>query len=60
MINTEVKVTLRRRIADKLCKDEGFLDTMIGVAIEEGAIKHSDILTHQDTVKLLGYTPVSN
>lgn len=60
MLATEVKTTLRRRIADKLCKDEGFLDTMISVAIEEGAIKHRDLLSHKDTVKLLGYTPQSN
>ena len=57
MINHETKTTLRRRIADKMCKDSEFLNTMISVALEEGAIKTVDLLSTKDTKELLGIPP---
>jgi len=48
--------TIRRRITDKLCKDPSFLAVVAGVAIEEGAIKHADLLTSSETKKLLQQT----
>ena len=51
----KVKVTLRRRITDKLCKDEKFLDEMIGAAIEVGGIKHTDILTNKEIIEILEF-----
>jgi hypothetical protein len=54
MITKDTKKTLRRRITDKLCKDEKFLNEMIGAAIEIGGIKHTDILNTKDIRKILG------
>lgn len=62
MINTnkmttpDKMITIRRRITDKLCKDQNFLAVVAGVAIEEGVIKHSDLLSAGETKKLLRLT----
>jgi len=57
MINTDKMITLRRRITDKLCKNGDFLVSVAGLAIEEGAIKHTDILDYTEVKELLD-TPV--
>ena len=54
IINATTKTTLRRRVVDKMCKDPEFLNTVIGVALEEGAIKSTDILSIKETNQLLG------
>ena len=53
MLNTDKMTTLRRRITDKLCKDGAFLVSVAGLAIEEGAIKHTDILDNVEVRELL-------
>jgi hypothetical protein len=57
MLNTDKMTTLRRRITDKLCKDGDFLVSVAALAVEEGAIKHTDILDHTEVRDLLE-TPV--
>ncbi len=53
MISSSTLVTLRRRVADKICKDPIFLKEVLGLAIEAGAIKHADILEAEDVRKIL-------
>lgn len=58
-MNVETMTTLRRRVTDKLCKDEAFLQSVVGLAIEEGAIKHTDILSGKEVREVLG-APTTN
>ncbi len=51
-INSEVITTLRRRLVDKLCKDNFFLINVIGYAIRKGKINYIDLMTEEET-KLL-------
>ncbi len=58
MINTDKMITIRRRITDKLCKDSTFLAQVAGLAIEEGAIKHTDILNTTEIFTILDAPPL--
>ncbi len=51
-INSEVITTLRRRLVDKLCKDNFFLINVIGYAIRKGKINYIDLMT-EEKAKLL-------
>ena len=51
-INAEVITTLRRRLVDKLCKDNFFLINVIGYAIRKGKINYIDLMTEEEA-KLL-------
>ena len=51
-INSEVITTLRRRLIDKLCKDNFFLINVIGYAIRKGKINYIDLMTEEEA-KLL-------
>jgi hypothetical protein len=51
-INSEVITTLRRRLVDKLCKDNFFLINVIGYAIRKGKINYIDLMTEEEA-KLL-------
>ena len=53
MISAKTLVTLRRRVVDKVCKDPIFLKDVLGVAIETGAIKHTDLLEAEDVQSIL-------
>jgi hypothetical protein len=44
-VTGETITTLRRRVVDKLCKDNLFLVDVIGYAIRKGKIQYQDILT---------------
>lgn len=46
-------ITLRRRINDKMCKNPEFLKSVVSFTIEEGAIKHTDILTTEEIKEIL-------
>ncbi len=58
MLTTNKMITIRRRITDKLCKDDTFLSSVAGLAIEEGAIKHTDILDTSEIRTLLNAPPI--
>lgn len=45
--------TIRRRITDKMCKNPEFLKSIVGFTIEEGLIKHSDLLTTDEIREIL-------
>ena len=51
-INSEVITTLRRRLVDKLCKDNFFLINVLGYAIRKGKINYIDLMTEEEA-KLL-------
>ena len=51
-INSEVVTTLRRRLVDKLCKDNFFLINVLGYAIRKDKINYIDLMTEEE-VKLL-------
>lgn len=51
-LNSEVITTLRRRLVDKLCKDNFFLINVLGYAIRKGKINYIDLMTEEE-VKLL-------
>ena len=51
-INSEVITALRRRLVDKLCKDNFFLINVIGYAIRKGKINYIDLMTEEEA-KLL-------
>jgi len=52
--NNDTMSVLRRRITDKMCKDQDFLHSVTGLAIEEGAIKYTDVLDVKQVTVLLG------
>jgi len=52
--NNDTMSVLRRRITDKMCKDPDFLHSVTGLAIEEGAIKYTDVLDVKQVTVLLG------
>lgn len=49
-------VTLRRRVVDKLCKDNFFAISVISYALRKGKINYKDILTEDeaDVIKASG------
>ena len=51
-VTSEVITTLRRRIVDKLCKDNFFLINVLGYAIRKGKINYIDLMTEEEA-KLL-------
>ena len=51
-VTSEVITTLRRRLFDKLCKDNFFLINVIGYAIRKGKISYIDLMTEEEA-KLL-------
>lgn len=54
MIDKNTMVTIRRRIADKMCKSDDFLMEMAAAAVEVGGIKTMDILTVKQAKEILG------
>lgn len=51
-VTSEVITTLRRRLVDKLCKDNFFLINVLGYAIRKGKINYIDLMTEEEA-KLL-------
>ncbi len=58
MLPENKTTTLRRRTVDKMCKDINFLKQVIGLAIEQGVIKYSDIITTDETKDILTHKPL--
>jgi len=48
-ITSDTITTLRRRVVDKLCKDNLFLVDVIGYAIRKGKIQSQDVLTEEQS-----------
>ena len=55
IISSEVVLTLRRRLVDKLCKDNFFAIVMIGFAMRKGKIRYNDLMS-EDEAKILTQT----
>ena len=54
-VTSEVIVTLRRRLVDKICKDNFFAINLIGFAMRKGKIRYNDLMTEEEA-KLLTQT----
>lgn len=54
-VTSEVIITLRRRLVDKICKDNFFALNLIGFAMRKGKIRYNDLMT-EDEAKLLTQT----
>ena len=54
-VTSEVIVTLRRRLVDKICKDNFFAIILIGFAMRKGKIRYNDLMTEEEA-KLLTQT----
>lgn len=52
-LNTEQITTLRRRVADKMCKNKNFCLSIIQLALQQGAVKHHDIMAHEELNNVL-------
>lgn len=52
VVTSENILTLRRRLVDKLCKDNLFAITVIGFAMRKGKIRYNDLMTEEEA-KLL-------
>ena len=52
IVTADTITTLRRRLVDKLCKDNMFAISVIGYAMRKGKIKYIDLMT-EDAAKLL-------
>ncbi len=52
IVTADTITTLRRRLVDKLCKDNLFALSVIGFAMRKGKIKYIDLMT-EDAAKLL-------
>ena len=52
IVTADTITTLRRRVVDKLCKDNMFAISVIGYAMRKGKIKYIDLMT-EDAAKLL-------
>ncbi len=55
MLPENKTTTLRRRTVDKMCKNPNFLKQVLGLAIEQGAINYSDIITAEEAKTILNY-----
>ena len=53
MLDTDKMKIMRRRMEDKMRKDQTFLIAVCAMAIEKGNIKHRDILNFKDVHILL-------
>jgi len=51
-VTAETIQTLRRRLVDKLCKDNFFALAIIGYAMRKGKIRYNDLMT-EEAAKLL-------
>ena len=56
IVTADQLVTLRRRVVDKLCKDNFFSINVISYALRKGKINYKDILTEDeaDIIKATG------
>lgn len=52
-INNEQIKLLRRKITDKMCKDIDFCKSMITAALKARGIKHKDVISHDEYLKLV-------
>lgn len=55
IVNAEIITTLRRRLIDKLCKDNLFALSVIHFAMRKGKIRYNDLM-NEDEAKLLTQT----
>ena len=56
IVTADQLITLRRRVVDKLCKDNFFAMNVISYALRKGKINYKDILTEEevDVIKATG------
>lgn len=52
IVNADIITTLRRRLVDKLCKDNLFALSVIHFAMRKGKIKYIDLMTEEAAAKL--------
>ena len=54
-VTSETITTLRRRLVDKICKDNFFALSIIGFAMRKGKIRYNDLMTEEEA-KILTQT----